>query len=109
MHALTCTCIPIREHIGIDNNKNALAGGDGSSVPVIQQAVIIIVGIGTGRAWGAAAPLNAGCRGLCPPTNLHQWVLETWCEIKLPVVIHSGMAQKHMESFFARLRGKQQL
>ena len=36
--------------------------------------------------------------GAAPPTNLHQWVLETRCEIKLPVVIHSCMAQKRIES-----------
>ena len=54
-----------------------------------------------GGARGAAASLNAGHRGLCPPTNLCQWVSETRCEIKLPAVIHSGMAQKRIESFFA--------
>ena len=50
---------------------------------------------------GAAAPLNPGRRGLRPPTNLRQWVSETRCEIKLPAVIHSGMAQERIESFFA--------
>ena len=50
---------------------------------------------------GAAAPLNAGHRGLRSPTNLRQWVSETRYEMKLPVVIHSGMAQKRIESFFA--------
>ena len=50
---------------------------------------------------GAAAPLNAGRRGLRPPTNWCQWVSETKCEIKQPVVVHSGMAQKRIESFFA--------
>ena len=59
-------------------------------------------GVGSRGAWGAAAPLNAGRRGCAPPTNLHQWVSETSlrCEIKLPVVIHSGMTQKRIESFF---------
>ena len=55
---------------------------------------------GGGGARGAAAPLNAGRRGLRPPTNWCQWVSETRCEIKLPAVIHSGMAQKRIESFF---------
>ena len=49
----------------------------------------------------AAAPMNAGRKGLRPSTNLRQWVSETRCEIKLPAVIHSGMAQKRIESFFA--------
>ena len=56
------------------------------------------VGSEGGGTRGAAAPLNAGCKGLRPPTNLRQWVSETRCEIQLPAVIHSGMAQK---SFFA--------
>ena len=29
-------------------------------------------GVGSGGARGAAAPLNAGRRGLRPPTNLHR-------------------------------------
>ena len=58
-------------------------------------------GVESGGARGAAAPLNAGRRGVCPPTNLRQWISETMCEIKLPAVIHSGMAQKRIESFFA--------
>ena len=58
-------------------------------------------GVGSGGARGAAAPLNAGRRGLRPPKNLRQCVSETRCEIKLPAVIHSGMAQKRIESFFA--------
>ena len=49
-------------------------------------------GVGSGGARGAAAPLNAGRRGLCPPTNWCQWVSETRCEIKQPAVVHSGMA-----------------
>ena len=65
-------------------------------------------GVGSGGAQGAAAPLNAGRRGLRPLTNLRQWVSETRCEIKLPAVIHSGMAQKRIESS-PRLRGEQQL
>ena len=73
-----------------------------------------ITGVGSGGGGGeggrgAAAPLNTGCRGLHPPTNLHQWVLETRCEIKLPAVIHSGMAQKRIESFFAPAPREQQL
>ena len=56
---------------------------------------------GGGGARGAAAPLNAGCRGLRPPTNWCQLVSETKCEIKQPAVVHSGMAQKRIESFFA--------
>ena len=45
-------------------------------------------------SWGGA--------GICsPPTNLRQWVSETRCEIKLTAVIHSGVAQKCIESFFA--------
>ena len=58
-------------------------------------------GVGSGGARGAAAPLNAGRRGLRPPTNWCQWVSETKCEIKQPAVVHSGMAQKRIESFFA--------
>ena len=63
----------------------------------------LCTGVGSGGARGAAAPLNAGRRGLRPPTNLRQLVSETRCEIKLqlPAVIHSGMAQKRIESFFA--------
>ena len=56
-------------------------------------------GVGSGGARGAAAPLNAGCRGLRPPTNLHQWVLETRCEIKLPAVIHSGYGTEARQVF----------
>ena len=58
-----------------------------------KSSLVFTTGVGSGGgARGAAAPLNAGCRGLCPPTNLRQWVSETRCEIKLPVVIYSGMA-----------------
>ena len=52
-----------------------------------------------GGRGGLQPPLNAGRRGLCPPTNLCQLVSETRCEIKLPAVIHSGMAQKRIEFF----------
>ena len=62
--------------------------------------VIPTTGVGSREARGAAAPLNAGCRGLHPPTNLRQWVSEAWCEIKLPAIIHSGMAQNCSKSFF---------
>ena len=55
------------DNIGIDNNKKALAGGDDSSVPVIQQAVIIITGVGTGGAWGAATPPECWMQGAVPP------------------------------------------
>ena len=40
----------------------------------------ITTGVGSGGAQGAAAPLNAGRRGLHHPTNLRQWVSETRCE-----------------------------
>ena len=58
-------------------------------------------GVGSGGARGAAAPLNAGRRGLRPPTNMCEWVSETKCEIKQPAAVQSGMAQKRIESFFA--------
>ena len=66
------------------------------------------VGGGGGGGTGAAAPLNAGSSGLHPPKNLHQRGLGARCEEKcMPAqlmqftVIHSGMAQKSIESFFA--------
>ena len=59
------------------------------------QSTNSVTGVGSGGARGAAAPLNAGRRGLRPPTNLRQWVSET----KLPAVIHRGMAQKRIEFF----------
>ena len=34
---------------------------------------MVDTGVGSGGARGAAAPLNAGRRGLRPPTNLRQW------------------------------------
>ena len=52
---------------------------------------------------GGCSPPERWTQGAAPPTNLRQWVSETRCEIKLqlPAVIHSGMAQKRIESFFA--------
>ena len=66
-----------------------------------QRTHTVITGVGSGGARGAAAPLNAVRRGLRPPTNWCEWVSETKCEIKQPAVVHSGMAQKRIESFFA--------
>ena len=57
----------------------------------MQSCKAIYTGVGSGGARGAAAPLNAGRNG----------VSETRCEIKLPAIIDSGMAQKRIESFFA--------
>ena len=59
-------------------------------------------GVGSGGARGAAAPLNAGRRGLRPPTNWCEWVSETKYEIKQPAVVtvvwHRSAS---IESFFA--------
>ena len=66
--------------------------------------VIPTTGVGSREVRGAAAALNAGCRGLHPPTNLRQWVSEARCEIKLPAIIHSGMAQNCIKSFFVLAR-----
>ena len=67
-------------------------------------SISITTGVGSGRGRGAAAPLNLDA-GAATPTSLRQWVAETSCEIKLPAVIHSGMVQKRIESFF----GEEQL
>ena len=94
------------------DSETSSEGGMSNRCPTSHQGHIRVtfcnIGVGSGGARGAAAPLNAGRRGLHPPTNLRQWVSETRCEIKLPVVIHSGMAQKRIESL-PRLRGEQQL
>ena len=65
----------------------------------LQLSHITTFGVGRRGARGAAAPLNSGRRGLRPPTNLRQCVSETRCEIKLPAVIHSDMAQKRIKFF----------
>ena len=78
----------ILEHPTLDHWRRKQGGAGGCSPP---------------ERWtqGAAAPLNAGRRGLRPPTNWCEWVSETKCEIKQPAVVHSCMAQKRIESFFA--------
>ena len=60
---------------------------------------------------GGCSPPERWTQGAAPPTNWCQWVSETKCEIKQPAVVHMahGMAQKRIESFFARFRGEQQL
>ena len=50
---------------------------------------------------GGCSPPERWTQGAAPPYTFASMVPETRCEIKLPAAIHSGMAQKRIESFFA--------
>ena len=60
-----------------------------------------ITGVGSEGVRGAAAPPKRWMQGAVPPYKFASMGIGTRCEIKLPVVIHSGMAQKCIEFFFA--------